>query len=703
MTLDEKIGQLNMFHWPWTVQDDSFKTVYEQMIREGKIGSFLGIYGVDRTLELQKIAVEQSRLGIPLLFAFDVIHGWKTTFPVPLAEACSWDLEMIEKTARVAAIEATSSGIHWTFAPMVDIARDPRWGRVVEGSGEDPFLGSMIAAARVKGFQGDKLDDENTLLACAKHFTAYGGAEGGRDYNTVDISERTLFEVYLPPFQASVNAGVSTIMGAFNEIAGLPMHANERLLTTVLRKEWGFDGLVVSDWTAIKELQAHGVASDPAEACRLALQAGVDVDMVSGIYLRHLPEMVREGKISEDLINQAARRVLKAKHNLGLFNDPYKYHNVQKEQDASLTSQNIQLALQMARKSIVLLKNSDNILPLKKDIKSLAVIGALAKDRISPLGAWSGIGDSSIVVSVWEGIKRAVSPKTKLVFRAAYDSKGFVKSNEFQEAAELARKCETVIVVLGEPSLMSGEAASRSDIGLPGDQVRLLELLNKNTKSLVVILMNGRPLALEGIAEQISTILESWNLGIQMGNAVADVIFGDYNPSGKLPVTFPRTTGQIPIYYNHKKTGRPPDINDHYTSKYIDLAWTPLFPFGYGLSYTSYSYNDIFCSRSSITSKDSLLVSVRVTNTGQREGDEIIQLYIQDVSASITRPLKELKGFRTVHLRPAESQKVDFLITPEMLSFYDQRMRKIVEPGLFKIFIGGNSVNTIEQIFEVVN
>ena len=703
MTIEEKIGQLNMFHWPWTAQDDSFKTVYEQMIRDGKIGSFLGIYGVNKTKELQKIAVEESRLGIPLLFAFDVIHGWRTIFPVPLAEACSWDLETIEKTARVAAVEATSSGIHWTFAPMVDIARDPRWGRIVEGSGEDPFLGSRIAAARVKGFQGDKLDNENTLLACAKHFTAYGAAEGGRDYNTAEISNRTLFEVYLPPFHAAVKAGVATIMGAFNEIAGLPMHANEQLLTSVLRNQWGFNGVVVSDWTAIKELQSHGVAADSAAAGLLALRAGVDVDMVSGIYLTKLPVLVREGKISEDLINQAARRVLKAKYDLGLFNDPFKYHNSQREQNNILTAENLQLAREMARKSIVLLKNSDNILPLKKNLKSIAVIGELAADKVSPLGAWAGIGDTHDVISILEGIKGAISPETKVYFQAAYDSNGFENNREFQKASDVAKKCELVILVLGEPARMSGEAASRSDISLPNDQIKLLRMLIKNNKPLVVILMNGRPLALDEVAKETSTILETWHLGVQMGNAVADVLFGDYNPSGKLVVTFPRTTGQIPIYYNHKNTGRPPDVNDHYTSKYIDLDWTPLFPFGYGLSYTNYKYSDIFCSRSSITIKDSLLVSVRVANTGQREGEEIVQMYIQDVSASITRPLKELKGFKRVHLQPAEIQKVDFWVTPDMLSFLDQRMQKIVEPGLFKIFIGGNSVNTIEQTFEVVN
>src|SRR4030042_6463491 len=433
MTIEEKIGQLNMFHWPWSAQDDSFKTVYEKMIRDGKIGSFLGMYGVKNTKELQKIAVEESRLGIPLLFAFDVIHGWRTIFPVPLAEACSWDLETIEKTARAAAVEASSSGIHWTFAPMVDIARDPRWGRIVEGSGEDPFLGSMIAAARVKGFQGDKLDDENTLLACAKHFTAYGGVEGGRDYNTVDISDRTLFEVYLPPFHAAVKAGVATIMGAFNEIAGVPMHANEQLLTSVLRNQWGFNGLVVSDWTAIKELQSHGVAADPAAAGMLALRAGVDIDMVSGIYLTELPALVKAGKISEALINKAARRVLKAKHALGLFNDPFKYHNIQREQNNILSAENLQLARDMARKSIVLLKNSANILPLKKNLKSIALIGGLATDQVSPLGAWAGIGDTHDVISILEGIRGAVSPKTKVSFRAAYDSNGFENYGEFQK------------------------------------------------------------------------------------------------------------------------------------------------------------------------------------------------------------------------------------------------------------------------------
>ncbi len=701
MTLEEKVGQLNMFHWPWTATDDTFATVYKQMIREGKIGSFLGIYGVDKTYELQRIAVEESRLGIPLLFAFDVIHGWRTVFPVPLAESCSWDLELIEKTSHIAAIEASSAGIYWTFAPMVDIARDPRWGRIVEGSGEDPFLGEMIAAARVRGFQGKSLQEENAILACAKHFTAYGGAEGGRDYNTVDISERTLFEIYLPPFHAAVDAGVATIMGAFNEIGGIPMHGNEYLLNTILRKQWGFSGLVVSDWTAINELQFHGIAEDSLAAARIALTSGVDVDMVSGIYLNKLPLLIKEGKLSEDLINQAVRRMLKAKYQIGLFTNPYRYQNAERERTNILKPEHIELARKMARKSIVLLKNSNQQLPLKKNLKSLAIIGALAMDKNSHLGAWHGVGDTQNVVTILEGIKTAVSPGTKVFYTDGYDSNGVVTPEKLRTAKDIAKKSEAVIIVVGEPATMSGEAASRSDISLPGNQEVLIKTITRANRSVVMILMNGRPLALEGIIDKPSAVLEAWHLGIQMGNAVADVIFGDYNPGGKLSVTFPRHTGQIPIYYNHKRTGRPPSLSDKYTSKYIDRDWTPLFPFGYGLSYTTFTYNDMSVDKTFLKNGDSLHVSIRVTNNGNREGEEVVQLYIQDEIASFTRPVKELKGFKKLSLLPGKSQIVTFKITPEMLTMYNSQMKRIIEPGKFKVFVGGNSVETIEKSFEV--
>lgn len=701
MTLEEKVGQLNMFHWPWTETDDTFATVYKQMIREGKIGSFLGIYGVNKTYELQKIAVEESRLGIPLLFDFDVIHGWRTVFPVPLAESCSWDLELIENTSHIAAIEASSAGIYWTFAPMVDIARDPRWGRIVEGSGEDPFLSAMIAMARVRGFQGKSLQEENAILACAKHFTAYGGAEGGRDYNTVDISERTLFEIYLPPFHAAVNAGVATIMGAFNEIAGIPMHA-EYLLKTILRKQWGFSGLVVSDWTAINELQFHGIAEDSTAAARIALTSGVDVDMVSGIYLHKLPLLIKEGKLSEDLINQAVRRMLKAKYQIGLFTNPYRYQNAERERTNILKPEHIDLAKKMARKSIVLLKNSNQQLPLKKNLKSLAIIGALAVDKNSHLGAWHGIGDTQNVVTILEGIKTAVSPRTKIFYADGYDFNGVVTPEKFKIAKDIAKKSEAVIVVIGEPAAMSGEAASRSDISLPGDQEVLIKTITQANKSVVTILVNGRPLALEGIIDKLSAVLETWHLGIQMGNAVAEVIFGDYNPSGKLSVTFPRHTGQIPIYYNHKNTGRPPSLSDKYTSKYIDREWTPLFPFGYGLSYTTFTYDDMSIDKPCLKNGDSLHVFVSVTNNGHREGEEVVQMYIQDEIASFTRPVKELKGFKKISLLPGKSQIVTFTITPEMLSMYNRQMKKMIEPGKFKVFVGGNSVETIEKSFDVI-
>jgi len=556
MTIEEKLGQLAQYRWNW--RDDTVKEQYRQYIREGRVGSFLGIAGVERTRELQRLAVEESRLKIPLLFAEDVIHGWRTTFPVPLAEASSWDPEMVERSARIAAIEASAMGLHWTFAPMVDIARDPRWGRIVEGSGEDTYLGSMMAAARVRGFQGDDLSAPNTLLACTKHFAAYGGAEGGRDYNTVDISERTLREIYLEPFRAAVRAGAGSIMSAFNEVNGIPMTANGWVINDILRGEWGFNGMVVSDFTAVMELQAHGIAANPAEAGILALAAGVDIDMVSGIYGNDLPEMVRQGKLDEALVDQAVRRVLEAKYRLGLFDDPYRYHDLEREKSSLLTPEHIAAAREMARKSMVLLKNEKEVLPLSKNLKTVAVIGALADDRRSSLGPWSGAGDTADVVTLLEGIGKALPASAKILYAEGYDKKTFTDRGGFARAIQTAKAAEAVILVLGESAGMSGEASNRASLDLPGEQEELAKAIFAAGKPLVVVLMNGRPLSINWLAENVPAILETWFPGVQTGSAVADIIFGDANPGGKLQVTFPRSAGQIPIYYNHKNTGRPP-------------------------------------------------------------------------------------------------------------------------------------------------
>ncbi len=701
MTSEEKAGQLNQLSYGFGWGPDvilQIPTEYTDLIRSGKIGSFLNATGAKLTRELQRIAVEESRLKIPLLFGFDVIHGVKTIFPVPLAEASSWDPDLVQMSASLQAKEAASLGIHWTFAPMVDIARDPRWGRIVEGSGEDPFLGSEMAAARVKGFQGDLSSNKN-IIACAKHFAAYGGAEGGRDYNTVDISERTLREIYLPPFKAAVDAGAQTIMCSFNEISGVPSSSNKFLLTDILRNEWKFNGFVVSDWNSIGELVNHGVAANLKEAAMLAINAGVDMDMESRSYVTYLSDLVKEGKVSEDRLNEAVKRILRIKFKLGLFDTPYKYCNEDAE-TMTVMSQEIQdAALLSAQKSIVLLKNQNGILPLKKDLKSIAIIGPLANSKKHPLGSWEQMGDSNDVITLLDGIKKA-APQAIISHVKGCTIKGKSK-NDFPLAVEAAKNSDIVILALGEEGHMSGEARSRSSIELPGVQNELAVELFKIGKPIIVVLMNGRPLAINWIAENIPAIIESWFLGIKSGQAIADVIFGDVNPGGKLPVTFPRATGHIPIYYNHKNTGRPSNPLDYFTSKYLDLHLTPLFPFGYGLSYTNFSYDEIQLNKTKIKMDDTLKVSVNVKNTGNYDGEEVVQLYIQDVTASITRPVKELKGFKKIFLKKGESRDVEFIITKNELSFYDASMKWIAEPGSFKVFAGSNSADAQFKTFEL--
>ena len=702
MTLEDKIGQLNQLSfgigWGPTVKV-SVPDEYKELIRQGKVGSFLNAVGAEFTYELQKIAVNESKLKIPLIFGLDVIHGFKTIFPIPIGEAATWEPEVVEISAHYQALEAASAGINWTFSPMVDIARDPRWGRIMEGSGEDPYLGSLMAAARVKGYQ-ENLSDLN-IIACAKHYAGYGGAEGGRDYNTVDISERTFKDVYLPPYKAAVDAGSYTLMASFNEIAGIPSSGSKYLLTDILRDEWGFKGFVVSDWNSIGELVNHGFASDLKHAGQISLNAGLDMDMESRAYITYLKELVDEDKVDEDVIDESVKRILRVKFLLGLFDDPYRYCKKEREQKNIMTDEVRIAALEVAKRSMVLLKNEKNILPLKKNYKRIAVIGPLANSKENPLGGWSAMGDSADVITVVKGFKNYVDKKTDIVY-----SEG-CKINDnstagFKNAINIAKKSDVIILCLGESRDMSGEACSRSSLNLPGKQEDLAKELFKTDKPIVVVLMNGRPLSINWLNENVNAILEAWFPGVTAGEAVAKVLFGDYNPSGKLPVTFPRTVGQVPIYYNHKNTGRPGDKNNHYTSQYIDLPLTPLYPFGYGLSYTNFGLNDFSLSSNKLTVEDSIVVSVKVKNTGNYDGEEVVQMYVRDLVGSVTRPVKELKGFKKIMLKRGEEKSVQFTIHEKDLRFTAANMKFKSEPGMFKIFVGTNSVDVLESQFELV-
>jgi beta-glucosidase len=699
MTLEEKAGQLTQWDAQQTPTGPRVQSGSDDGIRRGRVGSVLGAYGVEATRRLQRIAVQQSRLHVPLLFSFDVIHGFRTVFPVPLAEAATFDPALAERCARAAAIEATAHGLHWTYAPMVDIARDPRWGRVVEGAGEDPFLGSALAVARVRGFRGTP-GEPTSLLATAKHFAAYGGAEAGRDYNTVDISERTLREIYLPPFQAAVEAGVDAIMPAFNEIAGTPMHAHRGLVRDTLRQQWGFRGLVVSDYTGIKELMMHGIASTPAAASVRALEASVDVDMVSDFYLAQLPALVRSGRLPQSLLDAAVRRVLEAKQRLGLFADPYRYADPAREKANELAPATRALAREAARESIVLLKNERNLLPLRKDMKTLAVIGQLASDAQSTLGAWAGAGLAKDTVTVLDGMRQAVSPNTQLLYARGASPHGDDRSG-FDEAVQAAERAEAIIWVAGESEDMSGEAHSRVWLGLPGAQEALFDRLRATGKPLVVLLMNGRPLAISHVAEHADAIVETWQLGHEMGHAVADVLFGDVNPSGKLPITFPRAVGQVPIYYNHKSTGRPPRSDEPYSSKYLDAPWTPLYAFGHGLSYTRFEYQKPRLSATKLGPSDTLRVQCTVRNAGQRVGDEIVQLYLRDDVASVTRPVRSLRGFARVSLPAGATREVTFTLDQDDFALLNDAFERVIEAGTFSVFVGGSSETQNQASFEV--
>ena len=691
MTLDEKIGQLVLYTSNWDVTGPVMGTDNLKAIREGRCGNIFNAYTAKYTRQLQEVAVKETRLGIPLLFGYDVIHGHKTIFPISLGEAASWDLTAIEKSASVAAKEAAAMGINWTYAPMVDIARDPRWGRISEGAGEDPYLGCRIAEARVHGFQGDDLADPATVLACVKHFAAYGAPVAGRDYNTVDMSERQLRETYLPPYKAAIDAGALSVMTSFNELDGVPATASHFLMTEVLRDEWDFQGFVVTDYTAVNELIPHGVATDLKDAARLAINAGVDMDMQGGAYDDYLKELIGEGKVSEKQIDTAVRRVLKLKFMLGLFDDPYRYCDEKREKETIYSKENLDAAYDMACKSMVLLKNDKQVLPLEAG-KSIALIGPLADSKRDLLGSWKAAGDWEQISTIYSALKKA-NEGGKVSYNKGCELTGDDRSM-FTEALEAAKKAEVVVMVLGESCDWCGEAASRTSISVPDIQKELLHEVSKLGKPVVLVLMNGRPLALVDEHEWSDAMLEAWFPGTMGGEAVADVLLGKYNPSGKLPATFPRNLGQVPIYYSAKNTGRPYEPEgpeQKYRSRYIDSSNQPLFPFGYGLSYTTFSYKNLQLSKSTIADGDSLEVSVDVTNTGNYDGHEVVQLYVRDLIGSVTRPVKELKGFKKIAVAKGETKKVTFELRTDDLAFYRKDMTFGTEPGQFMVFVGGNS------------
>ncbi len=711
MTLEEKIGQMNQYTGFWEVtgpvpEEGNAKKKYDDL-KSGKVGSVLNVRGVENVRTLQKLVVEESRLGIPLLFGYDVIHGHKTLAPIPLAEAASWDLAAIERSAQVAATEAAALGINWTFAPMVDISRDARWGRVMEGAGEDPYLGSKIAIARIRGFQGDDLSAVNTIAACAKHFAAYGFAEAGRDYNTVDIGTSTLYNVVLPPFKAAIDANVATFMNAFNTLNGIPATGDAFLQRNILKGKWDFQGFVVSDWGSIAEMIPHGFAQDLPHAAHLAANAGSDMDMESYAYINHLQKLVEEGKVPEKHIDDAVRRILRIKFQLGLFDDPYRYCDEQREDTLIYHEDHMEAVLDIAKKSIVLLKNEDNILPISSTQRNIAVIGALANDKNSPLGSWRIGSDDSTAVSVLEGLQK-FSKELKFVAGPALYSgaTGFITEvniNEedttgFAEAVRAAEEADLVILVMGEHGFQSGEGRSRAELGLPGLQQQLLDAIAEKNENTILVLMNGRPLVLTDVAPKVKAIVEAWQLGTQTGNAVAEVLYGKYNPSGKLPMSFPRAVGQLPLYYNYLRTGRPGPKAEVFWSHYIDEENAPLYPFGFGLSYTTFAYENLKVDSSN---PDDIKVSVTVKNTGERDGEEVVQLYLHDQAANIARPVKELKGFEKLMLKAGEAKTVTFSLTEKELGFFMPDGTYVVEPGAFSVMVGTNAQEGLSTEFTI--
>ena len=715
MTLEEKVGQLVQYNGSWDLTGPASEVgnqEKEERIKKGLVGAMLNVLSVEATTEAQKLVMENSRLKIPLIFGYDVIHGYKTMFPVPLGETASWDLEAMEETARISALESVAEGVNWTFSPMIDVSRDARWGRIMEGSGEDPFLTAKVAVAKVKGYQGNDLADPKTIAATAKHFAGYGFAEAGRDYNTVHLGENELHNTILPPFKAAADAGVATFMNAFNDIDGVPATGSKMLQREILKSNWDWNGFVVSDWGSIPEMINHGVARDKKHAAEIAIKAGSDMDMEGGAYESGLAELVEEGKVDEELINEAVRRVLRVKFKMGLFEDPYRYSNPETKENLDYAAHR-EVARDVAKKSIVLLKNERNLLPLSASVKNIAVIGPLADDKNTPIGNWRAQGEANSAVSILEGVKNAVGNNIKVTYAKGADlgigERSFLKplkinttdKSGFEEAVEVAKKADLVILALGEDAFQSGEGRSQVNIGLAGVQKELMQEIYAANKNVVLVLQNGRPLEISWASENIPAIVVAWQLGTESGNAIADVLFGKYNPSGKLPVSFPRAVGQEPLYYNQKMTGRPTNPTDVTYSAYTDEEKTALYPFGFGLSYTSFNYGDLRLSSNEMTQQGSLKVTVPVTNTGSKAGKEVVQLYLRDLVASTTRPVKELKGFELLELQPGETKEVTFEITNELLEFYNAEKNWTSEPGEFQVMVGGNSVDLKTDTFRL--
>jgi beta-glucosidase len=722
MTLDEKIGQLNLVTPGGGVATgEVVSRDVEAKIKAGNVGGLFGVIGSDKIRQAQELAVTGSRLKIPLIFGSDVIHGYKTTFPIPLGISCSWDLPLIERSARIAATEASADGLCWVFSPMVDIARDPRWGRVAEGAGEDPYLGAKIAAAMVRGYQGTNLAADNTVMACVKHFALYGAAEAGRDYNTTDMSRIKMYEYYLPPYKAAVDAGTGSVMSSFNEIDGIPATANKWLMTDLLRKQWGFKGFVVTDYTAINEMIEHGMG-DLQTVSSLALNAGIDMDMVGEGFLTTTKKSLKEGKVTQKMIDDACRRILEAKYKLGLFDDPFRYCSPTRAANEVLSSDKRKAAREFGAHATVLLKNENQLLPLKRS-GTIALIGPLANNKSNMLGTWAVSGDAQLSIPVLEGMKNVGGNGVNILYAKGanitddtamrkmanvFGEKVDVDSRSAQqlidEAVATANKSDVIVAVLGEASEMTGEAASRSNINLPMSQQDLLRELKKTGKPIVLVLMNGRPLTIVSESQLANSVLEVWFQGHEAGNSIADVLFGNYNPSGKLTMTFPRSVGQIPIYYNHKNTGRPQPVGptQKFRSNYLDISNDPLYPFGYGLSYTSFNYGEIQLSKTQMRASEKITATISVSNTGNYDGEEVVQLYIGDPAASITQPVKKLKAFQKIFLKKGETKTVSFSIGVDELKFYNNDLKQIAEPGTFKLMIGTNSNEVKTAAFELV-
>jgi beta-glucosidase len=704
MTLNEKVGQLNQNNSDW--EDATGPVVNTGLdkikdIREGRLGSILNVRSVDQTRQLQEVAM-QSRMKIPLIFGQDVIHGFRTTFPIPLGESSTWDLGLMEKSARIAATEAAAYGVHWTFAPMVDIARDPRWGRVMEGAGEDTYLGSLIAVARVKGFQGKNLGDTDAVMACAKHFAAYGAGVGGRDYNSVDMSLRQLNETYLPPFKAASDAGVATFMNSFNDINGIPATASAYLQRDLLKGAWGFKGFVVSDWGGVDQMIPWGYAKDMSDAAQKAITAGSDMDMVSGAYVKNLAVLVKSGKVKMSIVDDAVRRILTKKFELGLFDDPFRFCNNARQNKQTNNPENRKFGRELGEKSIVLLKNDGQLLPVSKQTKTLALIGPFAKETVANHGFWAVPfkDDASRVITQYDGIKNQLAAGSTLLYAKGCNVND-ADTSQFAEAIAAAQQADIVVLTLGEAHDMSGEAKSRSNIHFPGMQEQLIKAIGRTGKPIVLMINAGRPLIFDWAADNIPAIMYTWWLGTEAGNSIADVLFGNYNPAGKLTITFPRTEGQIPVYYNHYNTGRPAakPTDRNYVSSYIDLDNDPKFPFGFGLSYTKFTYSNLMLDKKHFRAGQNIKASVTITNTGNFDGEEVAQLYIRDLVASVVRPVKELKGFQKIMLKKGESKTISFTLTANDLKFFNDQLQYIFEPGDFKLFIGGNSRDVMETDF----